>query len=362
MNIIDILEELGYRPGRVSATNGGEYASPCPYCQEGHDRFKSWPDKSNENGYKGGRFWCRRCENRGDAITLLCDLQGLTYKEACEKLRLDPGERSKQAQPRPKRVPLVAKDPSKKWIESATSFITYCHTQLLNEDRFLATLTSRGLTLETILRFKLGFNPAKSFSHYVEWGLPAERKENGEPRRIWLPPGPVIPSFEGGRLVKLKIRNANFEREQEEYNKVKSEGKKPKYTPSKYVVVSGAKKSPSVYGDVSLNICVVLESELDAILLIQEVGDLCFCVALGGVTRLLDIATERLVSDVERLFFCPDYDGAGKESWDRWVDRFPDTERVLTEYGKDPTEAFGYGVNLREWLSKAINKQGVNDD
>ena len=136
---------------------------------------------------------------------------------------------------------------------------------------------------------------------------------------------------------------------------MKNKGCTPKYSPSKYVVLKGSKKCPSVYGKTALHTLLVVESELDAILMMQEVGDLCFCLALGGSSQPLDLLKERMVRGIENLLFCPDFDESGKVSWDRWISQFPDTKRILTPYGKDPTEALAYGVNLHQWFKKTIN-------
>ncbi len=352
MNIIDVLHELDYNPKKKGSTHGGEYCSPCPYCQDGDDRFVAWPDLVNKNGnYMGGRFWCRVCNKGGDAIILLRDLQGLTYPQACEKLKVDPGERKA---PRQDLIHLIAENPPELWIEKATAFVKWCHTQLLQNDQFLSALTKRGLTLETIKTFKLGYNSERLFRQRPEWGLSAEQKKNGKPRLIWIPPGIVIPTFEGDTLVKLKIRNRDYKSQLEQYEALRKVGRELKYSPSKYVVISGSKKCPSVYGNQALGTLLVLESELDAILMIQQARNLCFCLALGGSSQPLDLHKERIVRGVENLLFCPDYDEAGKESWDRWIRRFPDTKRILTPYGKDPTEALECGVNLREWIEGAI--------
>jgi len=39
MNILDLAEELNLSPKKAASTNGGEYKSTCPKCQDGKDRF-----------------------------------------------------------------------------------------------------------------------------------------------------------------------------------------------------------------------------------------------------------------------------------------------------------------------------------
>lgn len=346
MDIIDVLSDIGYSPKKKSAK---EYCSPCPYCQDGDDRFVISPDKG-----KGGRFWCRFCDKRGDAINLLRDFQGLNYIQACERLRLDPGQK---VAIRREEKPLIADNPPSVWMEKAAAFVEWCHAHLLQSETFLSALTKRGLTLETIKAFKLGYNPTKLYRGRKDWGLDEEVGSNGKPRRIWLPAGITIPTFEGDKLVKVKIRNRDFEKDLKNYEMAKAAGRVTKYASSKYVVVSGSKKCPSVYGNPSRSVLLVQESELDCILTIQEAGDLCFCLALGGSSQPLDLHKERIVRGAENLLFCPDFDQAGKESWDRWIKRFPDTIRILPEYGKDVTESFQCETNIREWLLSAITKK-----
>ena len=37
--VVEIVEEHGLEPTRKGYSNGGEFASPCPFCKEGEDRF-----------------------------------------------------------------------------------------------------------------------------------------------------------------------------------------------------------------------------------------------------------------------------------------------------------------------------------
>lgn len=338
MNIVDLLEEAGYRTKKEGATNGGEYSSPCPFCREGNDRFRSWPDLINNCGYKGGRYWCRRCEEFGDAINFLRKLYDMSYRDACAKLKIDVGRmESKTKEWRPK----TAENPPSLWQVKAGELIEWSHSQLMINKTFLFALKKRGLTECTIKTFKLGYIPNTLFREYSKWGLKEELGKNKKPRRIWLPSGVVIPSFEDEVLVRVKIRRDMW---------------KMGDSYPKYVELPGNKKCPSIYGDQNISALIVIESELDAMLIQQEAGDLCCCLALSGSGKRLDLHTERLVRKANPLLFCPDFDEAGKKSWDRWIKSFPKTKRILTPYGKDPTEAFEHGTNLRQWVDEGIKK------
>ncbi|MGQ9689401.1 MAG: CHC2 zinc finger domain-containing protein, partial [Desulfobaccales bacterium] len=78
MTIFDLLEADGFFSKKVASTGGGEYAGPCPFCRDGKDRFRVWPEQG-----EGGRWWCRQCGKSGDVIQYLRDIRGLSFREAC---------------------------------------------------------------------------------------------------------------------------------------------------------------------------------------------------------------------------------------------------------------------------------------
>ena len=69
---VSILEVLGKGTlRRVAATNGGEWAGPCPLCG-GKDRLRVWP--SPPKAHPGA--WCRQCETSGDTLWWATRLSG----------------------------------------------------------------------------------------------------------------------------------------------------------------------------------------------------------------------------------------------------------------------------------------------
>ena len=339
MNVKDLVEEIGYTPKKKAACHGGEFCSPCPFCKEGNDRFLIWPNRSNKNGeYQGGRFSCRVCGKYGDAITFLKELHGISYNEACEKLRIEPRKRGVTPAKKEIKLPVV-NDPSELWQKKALSFVDWSHHQLMKNPAALNLIQKRGFTLDSIKRFKLGYNPLDLWREREEWGVQPEKKDDGSIKKLWLPAGITIPAFSGDQVIKIKVRRPNW----------KEGDKLPKY-----VELSGSKQCPSVYGDTNLKVGLILESELDSLLVQQETGDLLFCVALGGSSKLLDAQTDQLLRQTSILLFCPDFDKAGAKAWVKWKKMFPSIQRVLTPDGKSAGDAFLAGVNLREWLSETI--------
>ena len=213
-------------------------------------------------------------------------------KRPAPKLRIEPKKRSGTLAARPAPKLQIAEEPAAAWTEKAAVFVEWCHSQLMKKPDALDYVTKRGFTLESIARFKLGFNPKDFFRKRTDWGLNEQLKEDGKPRMLWLPAGLVIPTFASdGKVIKVKIRRTAW-----------SEGdKRPKYAG-----VSGSKECPSIYGNQALPVALVMESELDALLVQQIAADLVYCVALGGSSKPLDAETDSLLKkQQQQSFSCP---------------------------------------------------------
>lgn len=342
MDIKDLVEEIGYEPKRKAACHGGEFCCPCPFCKDGKDRFLIWPNRCNSNGeHQGGRYSCRVCGKYGDAISFLCELKGMTYVEACRILKIEPKEKATSPRLKPTPAPLpIAEDPSKIWQEKATAFVSWCHSQLPRNHMALNSMKQRGFSDESIERFKLGYCPNTFFREREEWGLDPEFKDDGKPKKLWIPAGLVIPTFsKEGEVVRVKIRRTEW----------KDGDDLPKY-----VEISGSKRCFSIYGNTTLPLALILESEFDALLVQQEAADLCYCVALGGSTKPLDRDTDNLLRTTLNLLFCPDFDTPGAVALAKWRKVFPDLRRILTPEGKSAGDAFLAGVSLREWIEEEV--------
>lgn len=335
MCLIALLEEVGIQSKRTAGTNGGEYKSACPNCKDGKDRFCIWP---NQTG--GGRYWCRICGASGDEIQFCRDFIGLSYIDACKKLKTEPrkafsvvkGENPFKKQSfNPQTIPSV----SETWQKRAVKYIDYCHKQLLDNPMAMSVLSDRGVTPQTIAAFHLGWNPQNIFDSRVSWGLPLEYNQNGNERKQWLPQGIVIPSYENQAPTKIKVRRSDWHDDDEL---------------PKYVEVSGSFKRLAVYGDTSKPI-VVMESELDAILIQQYAADLCCCVALGGVGKRPDACLHDFLRLAPQILLALDYDEAGKREYPFWMSLYSNLRPWPASKGKSPGDAHKlYSADLRRWV------------
>src|SRR3990167_3443426 len=341
MNIIDLTKNCGINPKRVSATNGGEYQSPCPICG-GTDRFHIWPAQG-----ENGKWWCRGCGKGGDAIQFLRDVKGMRFKEACEYLGkvLPVKAEAGPAQIQPAYEPRTCPDPPQVWQVKAAAFTNWAHENLLKNEGVIKWLfTERNIKIETISKFKLVWNPEDIYRHRQAGGLPEEKRDDGKPKKLWIPAGLVIPynsltspkeeEAEGRGILRIRIR-------------------RPKGEP-RYILIPSSNTAPMIIGayNTSPQTWVIVESELDAILISQEAGDIG-AIAIGNSSARPDITTHALLKDANKILFAMDYDTAGAEAWKWWKQRYPQASRFPVPTGKDPGDYFKAGGNIREWI-KAV--------
>jgi len=336
MNVLDLAEELNLSPKRIASTHGGEYKSKCPNCQEGKDRFCIWPNQGTS-----GRYWCRVCEAKGDALQFCRDFLGMSFHQACKKVNITPHLRSA---PQKRKIrgfqPHLSALTHPSWQQAAKRFIDYSHKNLMNEPSIISQLEKRGLTCEAMKRFHLGWNPKSFFDQRQRWGLSIETKENGSPKRQWLPKGTVIPTFAGNDPIKIKIRRDDWFAED---------------SFPKYVEVSGSRPSPSVYGDPSKPI-IIVESELDAILIQQEASHLVCCMALGGVSKKPDVEIHELLQRASLILLSLDFDEAGKKHSSFWMSLYPHLHPWPAPCAKSIGDAFQeFSMSISSWIKAGFS-------
>jgi len=328
--MLEILQGHGITAKKAAATDGGEWESPCPSCQ-GSDRFRIWPEK--------GRFWCRGCNIRGDKIDLYRLFNpNYTYPEACRAIGEVPKPLADREyhRPRPTWTPTATPDPRPpSWQEKAAALVEWAHKELLADPARLARLSScRGLSLESVKRFRLGWNPSDLYQDRAEWGLSLELRDDGKPKRLWIPTGLVIPTFRAGVVVRVQVRRPEGE--------------------PRYVFLPGSSTEPATVGEGTTG-AVIVESELDAFLIAQEAGDLVAAVAIRSATSKPDQGTHALFTDGRAILIALDGDEAGaKAAWGFWHENYPAAIRWPVPMGKDPTEAWKADIPIRAWVVEGL--------
>ena len=322
MALLQLLQADGLQAKRVASTNGGEYHSPCPGCG-GLDCFIIWDKKE--------RYFCRRCEKKGDEIQYLRDFHGLSYAEASHHLGI--------VSPRRSRVffreifqPKKSQMPSALWMQKAQEFIEQSHRSLFNTSYAVDLFLKRGFLPKTMKAYKVGWNPRPLWTNREEWGLSV-----AETKKLWIPRGLVLPSFhqETKEPIKLKIRRDDWHLDDQL---------------PKYVEVSGGMQTFSCYGSFLGKPVMIVESEFDAILIQQMAGDLVVSMALGGASKRPDIEAHKLLSQAPCILFCLDVDSAGAVAYQWWRKIYPRLKLWLPPIGKSPGDAHEKGIDLHEWI------------
>ena len=265
----------------------------------------------------------------------------MSFKEACEAIGRAGDRRGtgRRAEGRRKGWrPNESVRPSDQWIMKAHAFQQEATKRLWAGDGpGRAFLHGRGFKDETIKAAGLGWTRADVYEDRAAWGLDPATQPDGTVKKLWLPAGLIIPVFEKSEVVRLRIRRPNGA--------------------PRYVIVSGSSMMPMIAGK-ETGAVVVVESELDGLLLNQEAGHMCLIVALGSVAKRPDMWLHARLRRASLILSVLDYDEAGaKETWNFWARTYKEkVKRWPPPTGKDPSEAFQYGIDLQEWISAGMEK------
>ncbi len=344
----DLIEIVSLHLGTIRR-QGKTYHAPCPACQEGSDRFVIWPPCTEK---PTGTFYCRRCRIAGDGIDFCRKFLGVTFSEACnllnsdKHLAIDRDPHVSSSKP----AFSLHQNPSHVWQQQAERIIDLGTQDLRTNQTGQKLIQKRQITSITAERFGIGYNPITRWESMEAWGLQKEVNDSGKERKIWLPRGLIIPRRDPVKnsAIGIKIRRDEWCEDD---------------TFPKYVEVKGGVNAVGIYGDSNHKIAVVMESELDAIILQQQAGDLCFSVSLGGAgTKRMDLFTYHLLSRCSLVLLATDYDDAGLREMQWWKENLPKAEYWPAPSGKSPGESHEQGVDLSVWVKCAIRKYSVQEE
>ena len=318
-----------------------EYAGACPFCNDGDDRFRIWPDDDKP------RYWCRRCERKGDAIQFCRDFLNLSFREACEYVGQPPTSTSRRPERSFRRHPQVQSQPPPAgvWSDRAQALVTECQ-QILDSSQGQKArewLHKRGFTDETIEKAGLGLNPADRYESRSVWGLP-ELIENGRSKDVWIPKGVVIPWVIDGQLWRVNLRRPVGE--------------------PKYIQLPGGASVVLYNGDALTcsHSAVLVEGEFDALSIESQAGDLVTVVATGstqGARRAKWIA-RLAVTPLVLVAFDSDANGAGDQAAKYWLEVLKNARR-WRPWWNDANTLLQDNVDVRSWITAGLKEFGYLD-
>jgi len=356
---------------RVGGKDGGLYHSPCPACG-GTDRFMTFPgqpggDMAQQHGVNGTWSCPRHCQKGGDVISFLQEFDGMSFTEACAELDITVAKAPRTYRPlrRPQAAtatfePDAYQAPSAVWREHAAKLATEAHAALLREPSALRWLADRGLPLEAVTAYRLGWlagedrDGTKIFRQRAAFGLPPKTKDGREVRSMCIPRGITIPAWSrDGQCLRLRIRRPNRDLDA-------SNPHDPKYM---LVTQPDPKWSaPLVLPPVGvlpeLATWVIVEAELDAMTLHHACGGRVGVVAVLSVAMRPDAVAHAALSVATRILVALDFDKPAEDgrptptakAWPWWEAAYPHARLWPVPQGKDPGEAFAAGVALRDWV------------
>lgn len=348
-----ILFDLASKHVRLRQS-GVKYFGPCPLCggdANSSTRFVVYPDDT---------FHCFACEFHGGTVKFLMQVEGMGCLSAHEALGLDcdPSscrvsdrcQRGRGDQPRPvtrpqsvkpsghdhrsKFVPSAATSPADLWREKAVKLIDYAHEKLIACSDQLEYLAGRGLPIEAVKQFRLGWISEDLYRQRSSWGLPETFRADGKPKKLWIPGGIVIPFFdEENHPMRIRIRRP-----------------KVKDGECRYYWVPGSGDDVPVLGRES-KAYVVVESDLDACLVRWQAGDMVGAVPMGTCSAKPKEKAMQVLNSALSILVSLDNDAAGVNASDWWLKAFQRAKRWPVPAGKDPGEFFqDHGGNIREWI------------
>jgi len=354
MNILELIQQDNFKTDKKATTLGGEYKGECPWCG-GNDRFTIWPNHPSSN--TGGRYICRQCGKSGDAITYLKDFRGLSYRQACTMLDITPDMSARlldlSARHPNTWTPRDIKSVPEIWQQKAESLLFQDFKTLLSSDgkKCRDYLSSRGLTVDTIKRARIGLRSQPLTFDRAAWGLEPASEKDAKDKAVWIPAGIIIPHFSHhGGVVRLRIRQ-----------------ERP-VTKDRYILVAGSATAflrclpAAVTPQSKPVVSIIVESELDAWLIHQEAGDLINVFAAGNAQARPDAETHTFLVTTPILVSL-DVDIAGQKETAWWLKHYPGPGGAIIHevpQGKDPGEAWQLGVNIREWVIAGIAKLPIS--
>jgi DNA primase len=307
-----VIESYLGPPTIVTTTAPGWH---CPFHDDENASLFLTPDRMGFN--------CFGCGVRGDVVEFVERMEGVGFREAVGMLTgtddftMDDDARQRRSEPVRDDEP-----PCEEWQRMAGIFTDWCAEKIFKgSNQGIDHLHRRGLTDETIERWRLGWHDR---ARWRTWAGVS----------VYLPMGIVIPWTVDGNVQHIKMRLF------EEW--------KGRVAP-KYIRVKGGR--PTLFGVDHLQgreIAVICESELDAVLLHQEAGDLVDVVAIGSKNDRCEQVS--YLSSSRRWLLALDNDADDAAEW--WLNRFDRIERFEPPVGNDITDFYLSGGDLRSWIQE----------
>lgn len=314
VKLIDVISRDIGAPSR----RGNRPTWKCVFHTEKTPSLTLWPDPEH--------FKCFGCQKHGDAIDWVRERNGLSFKEAVLFLNgtiIGGQSDSDVSRVAEKPLPKKPRAPETDWSRRAGLVVTECAQAIESRaaEDTRKWLRDRGLKRSTLEYWKIGHNAKEQYLH----GLKVHE-------------GITIPWFANDQVISVKIRQ--FRRD------------------SKYVSIAGSRPSGVfLHQDIRAAIPTILfEGEFDALLAWQEVRDLVNVGTLGsaGIAPDQHALIQLLGSPLILLSY--DRDDPGTDAIKRWQETTERCRVARVPHGKDLTDFFMQGGDIKSWASGELSR------
>jgi|GEM_PF-1644283 len=290
----------------------------CPFHDDRDPSLTITPD--------AGHWKCFGCGRSGDTIDWLIKQRGLSFSEA---VSLDPPKRTSSLPPT-QRISsagrhTISPPANPEWQAQAQQVVESCTKELHRSsgEKPRHWLANRGLSIDTLRRWQIGFNP-----------------EPKELHGLWVDRGITIPWSWSGKVQAVNVRRADAN--------------------PKYKMIAGSHRQGLYLGDTvrpGLSTLLV-EGEFDALLGRQEAGDIINVTTLGSASSRPDADAIRSLLGSPLILLAYDRDEAGDKAISYWQKLTKRTRRAGLPAGKDITEFFQKGGDIRGWIEAQLRQNG----
>jgi DNA primase len=361
---------------RVTSSNGGEWAGPCPFCG-GKDRFHVQPYREG-----GGAWLCRGCSEGKwkDAIEYGQRLwPGLDFRQVCERLaggleinaysQLDQKNRRGDLPAAAPASPAYSA-PTEDWQAAANRAIAIGERNLWSGvgSRALDYLHRRGLKDGVIQHWRLGYSSGMRVHPQTPAPLSSGRGEKEADGGLYIPRGVILPCMEADQVWYLKI--ALLPGDPIRCQGCGETAPARQHCPrcgaaNKYRGIKG-NRTGAIYGVeelVTARLALFVEGEFDAMIAWQELNDVIAVCTLGSATNKPDLATwGPYLLPLEHILAAYDADRAGRSGLKMLQDLSERVEALhLPPGAKDLNEFYLSGGDLWAWLKGEMQRLGLAD-
>lgn len=229
-------------------------------------------------------------------------------------------------------TPDPAISPPTLWQETASTFMQWAHANLVSADNKHAVdyMLNRKISLPTLQKYKIGYNPKVLYRQRLKWGLSDE-----ESTSLVIPEGIVIPYYVDNAIWKIEIRS--------------TEGK------NKHTIAGSAN---AIWGldNIDINKPAMLTEGVINGLTIAEYGEgYIQPIALGAITHARKVKFMSKMSSVVVVMISTDSDIAGESGAIWWKEVLAHNSIRWKPLFGDINEMAMKEQDIKQWLNTGLD-------